>query len=381
MVYLLQVRNDGMEYVMYICIAAVAVLLIVLIIAMRPSVNKKNEVKELLLESEKRQQEALFQTQRSMNEVLMQFQSQMSNTMKQDLQQLNETTTRHLYTIQKDVNENMTHGYDQTSKVFTQVLQRMGKLDESQQNLKELSLSITHLQSILTDKKTRGIFGEIELYSLLEVAMGVDTSRYQKQYKLSNGYIADAVVFASEPLRMICIDSKFPLENYNRILQDQITSEERKRVQTIFLSDVKKHIKTIAEKYIIQHETAEFAYMFIPAEAIFSYLHGQCPELIQYSFEQKVYLVSPTTLMAYITAIKAIYLGVQRNENILQIQDALKRLQQEFERFEKRYTNVSNDFEKCYQDMKLVQITTNKLLARFKEIQDVDLKGEEKSSE
>ncbi|MEG0275219.1 MAG: DNA recombination protein RmuC, partial [Longicatena sp.] len=262
-----------MEYVMYICIAAVAVLLIVLIIAMRPSVNKKNEVKELLLESEKRQQEALFQTQRSMNEVLMQFQSQMSNTMKQDLQQLNETTTRHLYTIQKDVNENMTHGYDQTSKVFTQVLQRMGKLDESQQNLKELSLSITHLQSILTDKKTRGIFGEIELYSLLEVAMGVDTSRYQKQYKLSNGYIADAVVFASEPLRMICIDSKFPLENYNRILQDQITSEERKRVQTIFLSDVKKHIKTIAEKYIIQHETAEFAYMFIPAEAIFSYLH------------------------------------------------------------------------------------------------------------
>ena len=80
-------------------------------------------------------------------------------------------------------------------------------------------MSITHLQSILTDKKTRGIFGEIELYSLLETAMGTDEKRYAKQYKLSNGSIADAVLFASEPLRMIAIDSKFPLENYNRIMQ------------------------------------------------------------------------------------------------------------------------------------------------------------------
>lgn len=370
-----------MEYLIVFLIVALTVLIVFLVMAQKPGKRHNVDIKEMMLESERRQQETLFETQRSMQDALMQFQTQMSRSMKADLQQLNETTSRHLYTMQKDVNTSMVQGYDKTSEVFAQMLERMGKLDESQQNLKELSLSITHLQSILTDKKTRGIFGEIELYSLLEMAMGTDYRRYAKQYRLSNGSIVDAVVFASEPLHMICVDSKFPMENYNRIMQDDISVEERKRRQHAFLGDVKKHIKAIADKYIIPHETAEFAYMFIPAEAVFSYLHANCPEVIQYSYEQKVYLVSPTTLMAYITAIKAIYLGQQRNDHIVQIQDALKRLQIEFERFEKRYTAVSGDFEKCYQDMKLVQITVNKLLMRFKEIQEVDLKEEHMQSD
>lgn len=369
-----------MEYLIFFLIVAVMLLFVVLFVALRLKQGKSTEVKELLMESERRQGEALLEIQQRMNDTLMRFQSQMTTSLRQDIAQLNETTTKHLYTMQKDVNQNMSVGYDKTNEVFTQVLQRMGKLDESQRNLQELSMSITHLQSILTDKKTRGIFGEFELYSLLEMAMGQDQKRYAKQYKLSNGSMVDAVVFASQPLHMICIDSKFPLENYNRIMQEDITSEERKRKQSMFLMDVKKHIKTIADKYIIPHETAEFAYMFIPAEAIFSYLHANCEEVIQYSYEQKVYLVSPTTLMAYITAIKAIYLGQQRNENIVQIQDALKRLQVEFERFEKRQASLSNDFERCYQDMKLMEITTNKLVHRFKEIQDVDLKQNNEDS-
>lgn len=363
-----------MEFLFYFLGIVVVVLLVVFVFALRPHTEKTNTMRELLTESEKRQQQALFETQRAMNETLLTFQSQMSTAMRQDLQQMNETTSKHLYTIHKDVNETMEQGYEKTTQMYAQMLERMGKLDESQQNLKDLSLSITHLQSILTDKKTRGIFGEIELYSLLETAMGNDVRRYAKQYKLSSGVIADAVIFANEPLRMICIDSKFPLENYNRMLQDTITTQERKQYQNQFLIDVKKHIKAIADKYIIEHETSEFAYMFIPAEAIFSYLHANCLELIQYSYEQKVYLVSPTTLMAYITAIKAIYLGQQRSENIIQIQGALKRLKIEFERFEKRYSVVTADYEKLYQDMRLVSITTNKLLNRFQEIEAVDLK-------
>ena len=368
-----------MEIVM-LAFMLVCIVILIMVAFMTKSNKQNGNMKEMLLESEKRQQEALFETQQKLQEAIVQFQTTMTNSVKQDLAHLNETTTQHLYTIQKGVNENLSVGYDKTSKVFSQVLERMGKLDESQNSLKELSMSITHLQSILTDKKTRGIFGEIELYSLLETAMGTDEKRYAKQYKLSNGSIADAVLFASEPLRMIAIDSKFPLENYNRIMQEDISKEERKRLQNAFVSDVKKHIKAIADKYIIAHETAEFAYLFLPAEAVFSYIHANCDALVQYSYEQKVYLVSPTTLMAYITAIKAIYLGVQRNENVAQIQDALKRLQVEFDRFEKRYQSVSNDFEKVYQDMKLVSITANKLLTRFKEIEAVELDKKKESS-
>ena len=239
-----------MEIVM-LAFMLVCIVILIMVVFMTKSNKQNGNMKEMLLESEKRQQEALFETQQKLQEAIVQFQTTMTNSVKQDLAHLNETTTQHLYTIQKGVNENLSVGYDKTSKVFSQVLERMGKLDESQNSLKELSMSITHLQSILTDKKTRGIFGEIELYSLLETAMGTDEKRYAKQYKLSNGSIADAVLFASEPLRMIAIDSKFPLENYNRIMQEDISKEERKRLQNAFVSDVKKHIKAIADKYII----------------------------------------------------------------------------------------------------------------------------------
>ncbi|MEG0360479.1 MAG: DNA recombination protein RmuC [Longicatena sp.] len=363
-----------MDMITIIVGVLIIVLLLVLLLVLRPSKREESELKETLLESERRQQETLFHTQQSMNETMLLFQNQMTQTMRNDLQKLNETTTDRLFSIEKNVNANLTQGYESTSKVFGQVLQQMGKLDESQQNLKEVSLSISHLQSILTDKKTRGIFGEVELYSLLEMAMGDNQKRYAKQYKLSNGSIVDAAIFASEPLHVICVDSKFPLENYNRIMQDDISVEERKKVHNTFVQDVKKHIKAIGDKYIIPEETAEFAYMFLPAEAIFSYIHSNCEDIVRYSYEQKVYLVSPTTLMAYITAIKAIYIGQQRNENIVAIQEALKNLQIEFDRFEKRYGDVSKDFERCYQDMRTLHITTEKLTRRFKDIQEVDLK-------
>lgn len=317
--------------------------------------------------------EKLLTLQNGMHEIMMQYQSQLLSSLKQDFLQLNETTTNRLFSIEKNVNTNITQGYETTHKVFSKVMQQMGKMDESQQNLKELSLSIHHLQNILTDKKTRGIFGEVELYSILEMAMGNNQKRYAKQYRLSNAHIADAVLFANDPLNLICIDAKFPLENYNRIIDDSRSVEERKKAQTTFVQDVKKHIQTISSKYIIQHETAEFAYMFIPAEAIFSYIHANCEQVVNYSFEQKVYLVSPTTLMAYITAIKAIYLGQQRNENVFAIQEALKKLELEFERFEKRILTLNQDFEKTFNDMQAIQITTHKLLKRFKDIHDVHL--------
>lgn len=364
-----------MEVLLGLLILAVIVLVIIMVILMQPG-KKQGTVREIVLESEKRQQSALYQMQQHMNEELLYFQNQLTQSLKQDLQQLNSVTSDRLFSIEKNVNANLTHGYETTSQVFGRVLQQMGKLDESQEQLKQLSGSISQLQTVLSDKKTRGIYGEIELYSILEMAMGNNHQRYAKQVRLSTGSIADAVIYASEPLGKICVDSKFPLENYNRLQDERLSAEERRKARTTFLQDVKKHIKAISDKYIIPQETADFAYMFLPAEAVFSYLHGSCQEVIRYSYEQRVYLVSPTTLMAYITAMKAIYIGQQRNENVLLIQKELKNLQIEFERFEKRYTAVAGDFDKCYQDMKNLQITSRKLLNRFQEIADVDIKEE-----
>lgn len=176
--------------------------------------------------------------QQQFNNQLMMLQTQISQLMKTDLQSLHENVEQRMSHLELTLNENLHHGYQTTTQVFGKVLQQMGRLDESQQSIREVSASILQLQNVLNDKKTRGIFGEIELYSLLETAMGTDEHRYQKQYKLSNGTIADAVLFASEPLRMICIDSKFPLENYNRLMSAD-TAQENTRAHAQFVQDRK----------------------------------------------------------------------------------------------------------------------------------------------
>lgn len=361
-------------YVIMFLVVCILLLLIVLFVKMRTSANAEDA--HILRELRAQREDVTALKQQWSNQLLV-LQTQMSQLMKADLQSLHENVEQRMSHLELTVNENLHHGYQTTTQVFGKVLQQMGKLDESQQNIKEVSASILQLQNIFNDKKTRGIFGEIELYTLLETAMGNDAHRYQKQYRLSNGTIADAVLFASEPLRMICVDSKFPLENYNRLMEAQ-TTQEKTRAHAQFVQDVKKHIRTIAAKYIIPQETAEFACMFLPAEAIFSYIYASCEEIVRYSYEEKVYMVSPTTLMAYLSAIRAIYLGVQRNEHVEQIQQELKHLQVEFERFNKRYQSVGNDFERCYQDMRQLQITASKIVRRFEEIQQVQFEASSK---
>lgn len=359
-----------MEIILLLFLLFCVVVMVIFFILMRQIQHKPNDDK--IMRELNVQREDMQRMQQQWTNQLMVLQTQISQLMKTDLQSLHENVEQKMNHLELTVNENLHHGYQTTSQVFAKILQQMGKLDEGQQNMKEISSSILSLQAILNDKKTRGIFGEIELYSLLENVMGNDHHRYQKQYRLSNGTIADAVLFGGNSMKLICIDSKFPLENYNRIMNAENTQEKNK-AQTQFQQDVKKHIRAISEKYIIPQETEEFAYMFIPAEAVYAYIYGTMDELVKYSFEQKVYMVSPTTLMAYITAVRSIYIGVKRNEHIDQIVKELKLLQVEFERFHKRYQTVSNDFEKVYEDMRQLQITANKMVRRFEEIQEVQL--------
>ena len=355
-------------FVLFICIIVMAIL----IVYMRKQMQiDKLRVKHMLMENEKRQQEMIVQLQQQMQGMFQNF----HGVVRQDLSTLNETTTKKLFTMEKQVHDTLLQGYAKTDTSMHQMIEQMIRIQESQQSLKEVSTSIQEIQHVLTDKKTRGIYGETELYTILENAMGNHHMLYAKQYKLSNGAIVDAVIFGKETFSKICVDAKFPLENFQKI-QKATSKEEQKKYHIMFIQDMKKHIKDIQEKYIIPYETCDFAYLFLPAEAIFSYVYAQCEELIQYSYECKVYIVSSTTLMAYLTAMKSIYLGVKRNEHVEQMQKELKKLQVEFERFEKRYRAISNDFERSYEDMRLLQITAQKLIQRFKDIEAVELTQE-----
>lgn len=315
--------------------------------------------------------------QLQMTKQLLDFQSAITQALRSDMNVLNENTNDKLFKMEHNVNKQLNMGFESTSKVFQEVMRQIGKIDQTQEQLKLLSYDVSSLHTILNDKKTRGIYGEIELYGLLENAFGLDYNRYAKQYRLSNGTIVDAVIYGNDALGMIPIDSKFPLENFNRLMEPELPAVRKQVIQNEFKSDVKKHINAIADKYLIVNETSEFAYMFIPAEAIFSYINANLSDVVEYSYQKKVYLVSPTTLMAYITAIKALYLGQQKNERMQEIQDELRKLALEFDRFTKRYETVQRDFDRSYQDMKDVMITANKIVTRFQKIEAVEFDEDE----
>lgn len=311
--------------------------------------------------------------QMQMNENLLNFQSNLLQAIHQDMQTLNQNTSTHIHEMEKNVHEQMMHNLKYTNDAYSHVLKEVSKIDEAQKHLQNLSGDIKDLHTIFADKKTRGMYGEVELYTILERSFGEASSFYAKQYKLSNGYMVDAVVFGNDALGMIAIDSKFPLENFNRLQQNDISIQEKKTLSIEFKNNVKKHIRDISEKYIVPEETSVFAYMFIPSEAIFSYINAYYPEVIEYSFENKVYLASPSTLMAYITAMKALYLDQKKNERIKDIQIELHQLATEFERFNKRYEMVIKDFEKCANDMHDVMVSAKKISKRFEKIEQVEL--------
>ena len=171
---------------------------------------------------------------------------------------------------------------------FTNILERLTKIDEAQKKIDSLSNDIVSLQSILTDKKSRGIYGEVNLKQILASVFGDNNSKiYSLQYTLPNGTIADSILFAPDPLGTIVIDSKFPLENYRNMTDKKIPVELRERYEKQFKLDVKKHIDAISEKYIIPDVTTNQAIMFLPAEAIFAEINAYHSDLIDYSYKKK----------------------------------------------------------------------------------------------
>lgn len=333
--------------------------------------------KQSLQEFQKQQYQDIRNIQDNLDQNLYDFEHKLVNSLKQDMHLLNNTTYDRLVTIENQLHSSLQQTYEKTNRSFNDLLKQMTKIDVTQESLKTLAKDINSLQNVLTDKKSRGTWGEIELYTLLSNIYGDNDHQYMKQYRLSNGNIADAVIFASEPLGIICIDSKFPLENFNRMMNDNNSEQERLRAKQALRKDIIKHIDDISSKYIIPQETAEIAFMFVPAEAIFAYIYGKLDDAIQHAYNSHVFIVSPTTLMAYITAIKAIYIQQERNSKVKLIQLEFVKLSKEFERFAQRYDNINKDFEKTYKDMQDLLITNQKIINRFKQIEQVKLKDED----
>ena len=272
--------------------------------------------------------------------------------------------------INEKVEQRLGQGFEKTTETFTNVIERLTKIDEAQKKIEVLSEEVVSLNGLLTDKKTRGIFGEVQLYQLLTAVMGENKQLYEKQVTLSNGFMADAMVHAPEPLGDIVIDSKFPLDNYKRMMDKTLGKQDRLNAEKEFKKDVKNHINAIKDKYIIPTETSDQAIMFIPAEAIFAELTSYHEDIMDYAQKHQVWIASPTTLLSTLTMIQTIVKNMERDEQTSIILEELRKLGEEFKRYDERWDKLNRAIVSVSKHADLVDKTSKKISKKFSNIKD-----------
>lgn len=360
----------------YIQIGLLSAILILLIILLVRSL-KKNKHTGLVNEQKELQNELKIYFQKEYGDLkyeMAKLFSESSKISQNDLNTFKDNMMLHIDRQLKEINEKVEvrlgQGFEKTSETFTNVMERLTKIDEAQKKIELLSTEVVSLNDLLTDKKARGTFGEVQLYQLLTAVFGNNTMLYERQKMLSNKALADAVVYAPEPLNMIAIDSKFPLDNYKRMVDQTLADSDRKAAEKEFKNDVKKHINDIKNKYIIAGETSNQAFMFVPAEAIFAEIAAYHQDLIDYASKYSVWIVSPTTLISQLSIIQVVVNNLKRDEQAKVIIDELNKLGDEFKRYSERWDKLKRSIDTVAKTADQVQITSQKINTKFRNISE-----------
>ncbi len=284
---------------------------------------------------------------------------------------LNQSTQEYLIKISESVEIKLAKGFEKTNETFSNIITRLAIIDDAQKKITQLSQNVVSLQEILSDKRSRGAFGEVQLNTLLQNCL--PSNSYHLQYTLSNNARVDCLLLLPEPTGKVAVDAKFPLENYKKYADNERSEHERQSARAQFKQDIKKHIQDINQKYIVPGETTDGALMFIPAEAIFADIHSHHPELVEYAMQQHVWLASPSTMMAILTTACAVLKDSATRQQVHVIQEHLRLLAQDFSRFEKRMDNLSRHIQQAHDDVEQVHTSALKISKRFTQIEKVEL--------
>ncbi|MEK9939843.1 MAG: DNA recombination protein RmuC, partial [Methylotenera sp.] len=269
------------------------------------------------------------------------------------------------------VSERLDEGFKKTNQTFMDVMARLATIDEAQKKIDGLTTNVVSLQELLGDKRSRGAFGEVQLEALVRNVLPVNA--FAMQYTFENGTRADCALFLPEPTGTVAVDSKFPLENYHRMLDNKLSDTEKLLAEKQFKLDVKKHVDDIAKKYIISNVTSDGAVMFIPAEAVFAELHAYHADVIEYAMNKRVWVVSPTTLMAVLNTARAVLKDVETRKQVHVIKEALVKLSKDFGRFDVRMKKLADNIRQAHENAQDVHISSQKITQRFAQIERVEL--------
>ena len=358
----------GLSPILLILILSIVFLVILaLYLGLRPPLNSTNSNKPIIdnlnIFGEKIQklsegQERLTGGLQTVSEAQAKAQLSMINMMEERLAK-----------VQLQMNENLSHSSRRTAQSLGDLQQRLSTIDKAQEKITKLSGDVLSLQDILSNKQTRGAFGEIQLTDIVSKALPSDG--FELQATLSNGKRADCLIKLPNPPGPIVVDSKFPLEAYEALRNASSETETSTAVRS-FRTSVRKHIKDISEKYIIEGETADGAILFLPSEAVYAELHANFSDLVREGFSARVWIVSPTTCMATLNTMRAILKDARMREQAGAIRNELTLLYHDVDRLGVRVESLDRHFNQAAKDISDIKISADKAGRRAKRLDNFD---------
>ncbi|MFN7088160.1 MAG: DNA recombination protein RmuC [Burkholderiales bacterium] len=330
-------------------------------LALNESLAHSREALQKTLAEEGRAEQELIQN--TMHRSTQQFAAAIEGLTKKIDERLEQISGR--------VSERLDEGFRKTNETFINVMTRLATIDEAQKKIESLTGNVVSLQELLGDKRARGAFGEVQLEALVRNML--PQGSYHMQHVLPNGTRVDCLLKLPEPTGAVGVDSKFPLENYHRMLDSALAESERAAAQRQFKADLKKHIDDISVKYIIPGVTSDGAVMFVPAEAVFAEIHAYHADIVNYALQRRVWIVSPTTLMAVLNTARAVLKDVETRKQVHIIKDELGKLGKDFARFDERMRKLADHVRQAHEDAQQVQISSRKISERFASIERVEL--------
>jgi DNA recombination protein RmuC len=271
------------------------------------------------------------------------------------------------------VDQRLAEGFEKTTETFGRVLSHLARIDEAQKRITELSSNVVSLKEILGDKRSRGALGETQLAALVRNLM--PEGSFALQHTLPNGTRVDCLLRLPAPTGDVPIDAKFPLESYRQMTDGEQPERERQLAAQRFRQDVRRHVEAIAGKYLLPGETADGAVMFIPAEAVFAEIHARFPELVEESHRRRVWMASPTTLMAILTTALAVLKDDATRRQVHVIRAHLRDLADDFARFQQRMDSLARHIAQAHQDVDQVATSARRISGRFERIERVEVEG------
>lgn len=303
------------------------------------------------------------------NEKLERFQKSIIEQLNTRFESINNQITFKMTEINKKVEDKLAEGFKGTSETMAQVRERLKVIDEAQKNMESLSKDVISLRNVMEGNQTRGQYGEYQLSMVLHNVFGDTVGCYQEQYTIKKGrddndVRADAVVFMPEPNKMICIDSKFPFPDYERVI-NSTDENEKEEFKKAFARAVKLHITTIKDKYIIEGKTAPEALMFIPNDGVFAYIHQELQDVVEYAREKQVILTSPSTLPAILVTINMVRIEAERAKNVREISKQLGFLGKQFNQFSKEWETFSRQLDMASRSREKLDTRVNRITNKF----------------